>query len=284
MRLLSALALPLAAAAAAVIQHDAGLVSPLDIPTVHESAVLARRIVALSKIGTLSTVFQPAARELADADDVAANAVPPGLVGAPIGLPDYFADCGGRDDGSPTILAIDIATPFRNVRAGSNISLAIEWVPPYPPAKRISLWSRLSGLFSSSSPSSSSDDGSDTPDTSPYSAANLPRFSLIGYLEPLVEDAADDDGVDASGTGDALAKCFVAKHPDARYWLPGNRIHHSRWARLVVTHLYWVGGFGDRAYIGWIPAAEYAAVTREEWEAVRLPGEKPGWKEWSVDL
>lgn len=23
-------------------------------------------------------------------------------------------------------------------------------------------------------------------------------------------------------------------------------------------------------------------ITREEWEKVRLPGEKKGWKEWSV--
>ena len=79
-----------------------------------------------------------------------------------------------------------------------------------------------------------------------------------------------------------LADCFVNKHPDAKYWLPGNPIHESEWVRLVVTQVYWIGGFGDRAYIGWIDAADWRNVTREEWEAVELPGEKKGWKEWSV--
>jgi hypothetical protein len=251
------LSLPLTAIAHAIPSTDA---SPLGIPTVKDSAVLARRVIHLSKIGTLSTVFQPSSA--VSRDDVDADASE-ALAGTPIGLPDYFADCDPQDDGNPTILAIDIATPFRNVRSGSNISLGVEWVPPYPPSKRISLWSRLASLFSVAQ---------DTPDTSPYSAANLPRFSLMGYLESL-----DDWGANLG----ELAECFVAKHPDARYWLPGNRIHRSRWVRLVVTHVYWVGGFGDRAYIGWIPVEMYNSVTRDEWEAVRLPGEKPGWNEWS---
>lgn len=81
-----------------------------------------------------------------------------------------------------------------------------------------------------------------------YSAANPPRFSLLGYIEAV-------DGADWEGRGKKaaeLGQCFTRKHPDARYWLPGNRIHESHCVRLVVTHVYWVGGFGDRAYIGWI--------------------------------
>lgn len=49
---------------------------------------------------------------------------------------------------------------------------------------------------------------------------------------------------------------------------------------MVVNEVYWIGGFGDRAYIGWIPVEEWRNVTRGEWEAVRLPGEEKGWKEW----
>lgn len=41
-----------------------------------------------------------------------------------------------------------------------------------------------------------------------------------------------------------------------------------------MQEVYWVGGFGDRAYIGWIPREVWANVTREEVEGVRLPGEK----------
>lgn len=50
--------------------------------------------------------------------------------------------------------------------------------------------------------------------------------------------------------------------------------------RLVVEEVYWIGGFGDRAYIGWIPKDEWNGVTKEEIESIRLPGEKKGWGGW----
>ena len=107
-----------------------------------------------------------------------------------------------------------------------------------------------------------------------YSAANLPRFALLGYLEKIQE---------AEISAKELAECFLKPHPDAKYWLPGNDIHESGWVRLVVEKVYWFGGFGDRAYIGWIPVDEWRSVTRGEWEEIRLPGEKKGWKEWAVE-
>ena len=220
------------------------------IPTSYESAVMARRILHLTPLGTLSTVF-PSPGSLENR--------PSGLHGMPIGLMDYIADC--ESDGNPTILAVNIATSFKNVAAGSNISLAIQWTPPYPPSKRISF--PYFSIFSSSDPK-----------PTPYSAANLPRFSLIGYLEKIHGGIAKQI---------QLAKCFTSVHPDAKYWLPGNRIHKSEWVRLVVTDIYWIGGFGDRAYIGWIPVEEWKNATQEEWESIRLPGEKKGWKEWSWD-
>lgn len=174
----------------------------------------------------------------------------------PIGLMDYIADC--EDSGNPTILAINIATSFKNVAAGSNISLSLHWTPPYPPKSRIESW------FSNSKEK----------DLVPYSAANLPRFSLLGYLEKISQEEVKTL---------ELGKCFTKVHKDAKYWLPGNPIHTSEWTRLVVQDVYWIGGFGDRAYIGWIPVEEWKNVTREEWEDVRLPGEKKGWKEWAVN-
>ena len=150
---------------------------------------------------------------------------------------DYFGDCEPSRNGDPTILAIGIATSFKNVAAGSNITLSLRWVPPYPPSR-------------------------------PYSAAALPRFSLLGYLE-------DIEDVDVAKEG--VVPCFLSKHGDAAAWLPGNRIHESKWVRLVVREVYWIGGFGDRAYIGWIPEEQWRGVTREEIERVRLPGEKGHW-------
>jgi len=223
----------------------------LRIPTSYESAVMARRILHLTLTGTLSTTF-PSPHH----DKILENR-PMGLQGMPIGLMDYIADC--ESSGDPTILAINIATSFKNAAAGSNISLSLQWIPPYPPSSRIELIS-LFRSFSSSKPKTT------------FSAANLPRFSLLGYLEPIPKHEVEDLQV---------GKCFTDIHPDSKFWLPGNKIHASEWVRLVVQEVYWIGGFGDRAYIGWIPVEEWRNVTTKEWEGIRLPGEKKGWKEWS---
>lgn len=254
------------------------------IPSSYESAVMARRVLALTKLATLSTVFpgHHSSRLQNEYDDdveyegdaTAMENRPAGLAGVPIGLMDYVADC--EDEGNPTILAIKIATSFKNVEAGSNMTLSMRWAPPYPPARRMGFLSRMASYVPFlSSDASPAVDAAGNPDTVPYSAANLPRFSLTGYLEPIKPDTVK---------GVALAACFTSKHRDAKWWLPGNVIHHSEWARLVVTGVYWIGGFGDRAYIGWIPLEEWRNVTKEEWQSIKLPGEKPGWSEWSVDV
>ncbi|KAH8662172.1 pyridoxamine 5'-phosphate oxidase-domain-containing protein [Xylariales sp. PMI_506] len=224
------------------------------IPTPYESAVQGRRILALTPLGTLSTVFPSSSSK----DVSGQENRPSGLDGIPIGLVDYVADC--EDSGNPTILAINIATSFKNVADGSNISLALQWAPPYPPDKRIksTFFSRFFGR-------------EDKKEPVPYSAANLPRFSIIGYLEKMDEASAG-----------AVSSCFVDTHPDSKYWLPGNRIHSSEFVRLVVQQVYWIGGFGDRAYIGWLDVDDWKSVTKDEWEAIRLPGEKKGWNEWSA--
>ncbi|KUJ23431.1 uncharacterized protein LY89DRAFT_635727 [Mollisia scopiformis] len=232
------------------------------IPTSYESAVLARRILALTPLGTLSTVFPSSS----SSNPHESENRPSGLGGLPIGLTDYISDCEGTGD--PTILAINIATSFKNAAAGSNISVSLQWVPPYPPKSRIGSFT-LPSLFSWFEKADEDKKGA-----LPFSAANLPRFSLLGYLEKI------DEGVIHNLE---LAKCFVSTHKDAKFWLPGNPIHTSEWVRLVVQDVYWIGGFGDRAYIGWIPVEEWRNVTTKEWESVRLPGEKKGWKEWSAD-
>jgi hypothetical protein len=99
---------------------------------------------------------------------------------------------------------------------------------------------------------------------------------LHGYLEPI--DLKEVHNV-------ALPACFLAKHPDSILWQPGNDIHTSKYVRLVVEHVYWFGGFGDRARIGWLPIEEWRNVTSKEIAEMRLPGEKKqrslkGWREW----
>ena len=259
------------------------------IPSSYESAVMGRRILALSKLGDLATVFPHSHSHsyehehghVEDGADVSAHHLPAhhrptGLGGVPISLVDYVADC--EDEGNPTLLAIKIATAFRNADAGSNITLSMRWAPPYPPAKRISFLSRITAhipFLGGASHYHEYNQAQDaTPDPAPYSAANLPRFALMGYLERIHPDPVQSA---------RLAACFTAKHRDAKWWLPGNVVHESEWARLVVTQVFWVGGFGDRAFIGWIPVDEWKSVTKEEWSSIKLPGEEKGWSEWSVN-
>lgn len=98
-----------------------------------------------------------------------------------------------------------------------------------------------------------------------YSPANMPRLSLIGYIEPIPED--EGEGIRS------VERCFLQRHPDAEAWLPGNEIHESWWGRLVVQGVYWIGGFGDRAYIGWIPVEDWQNVEEREIKEARLVGE-----------
>ena len=199
------------------------------IPSIHESAIQARRILRLSSIATLSTVFP----------STSGNGKRPSETdGSPVGLMDYYASC-LPSPSDPTILAIDIATAFRNAAAGSNVTLSLRYHASYhhPPSD----------------------------DIYEYSPANLPRFSLIGNVEPLSEEQVQNYNI---------SECFFKQHSDATAWRPGNDIHHSYWARLVVEEVYWLGGFGDRAYIGWIPIEEWKGVTEKEIDECRLIGEE----------
>ncbi|MCJ1462949.1 hypothetical protein MMC07_001553 [Pseudocyphellaria aurata] len=208
------------------------------IPTIHESAVQARRILRLSNIATASTVFPSTPK--APYSDVENR--PEGVAGAPIGLIEYYASCGPHLH-DPTILALSIATSIKNARAGSNVTLSLRYHPPV--------------------------DHAPSQDPYTYSPANLPRFSLIGHIELLSMREVREHGIKS---------CFLQSHPDAKAWTPGNDIHESWWARLVVEEIYWIGGFGDRAYIGWIPVEVFRAVTAEEVNKARLAGEE-GWVE-----
>lgn len=73
-----------------------------------------------------------------------------------------------------------------------------------------------------------------------------------------------------------VAKCFTGVHGDSKWWLPGDEhsAHRGVWMRMVVEQVYWIGGFGDRAFIGWFEPEVWRGVSREQWEGVRLPGEK----------
>lgn len=216
----------------------------------------------LTTIGTLVTTF-PSQTSKSDVEhdlDDGVSALenrPSDVAGNPIGLMEYYADC-EPDTGNPLFLGIDIATPYKNYAEGSNISLHIRW------------WPTRSNTYSSYFSFSREDEDIPTPHT----PAALPRFSLHGRLEPIEESTLSEK---------RLAKCFMHAHPDSYLWQPGNDIHHSRYMRLVVEHVYWFGGFGDRARIGWLPIDDWRNVTTDEVSKMRLPGERSKrslWRDW----
>ncbi|BEJ14015.1 hypothetical protein CspHIS471_0311890 [Cutaneotrichosporon sp. HIS471] len=86
----------------------------------------------------------------------------------------------------------------------------------------------------------------------------LPRVSFIGNLTVL-------DDVDES-EHERLRDCFVSYHPDAKWWIPedSHGAHTSRWARLDVDTIYYVGGFGNVGWIGHIPVENFAKELDKE--------------------
>ncbi|KAL1956376.1 hypothetical protein VTO42DRAFT_7359 [Malbranchea cinnamomea] len=224
---------------------DGQLDSWPSLPSWETTHLLARRLLALSTTGVLSTVFQDDGSSSSD------------LAGVPVALPDYIADCSNDKDsplssllgpGNPLILALNIGTTFRNAKAGSNVSLSLDW------------WHHHTS--------------DNARDELSGSLAGLPRLSLIGTLEPLPVTLPDN-------IRRSLESCFLAAHPDAVYWLPGHpdAAHSGYWARLVVHRALWIGGFGDRARIGWLNVDTWRNMTKKGkegkrgWEDVKLPGE-----------
>ena len=213
-----------------------------EIPSRYTSTLLARRLLARSPTGVLSTIF-PSMHDSSDSDpdpdiDIdTSSSAPSSVASTPIGLPDYLADC--EDTGDPTLLALSVSTSTRNAVAGSNVSLAISWWDNY-----VRLTQR-----------------------EPWSPANLPRASLIGYLEEMSEKEVEQGEIE---------NCFTGVHRDSRLWLPGDKsaAHLGRWMRMVVQEVYWIGGFGDRAYIGWFDPEEWRSIRKQDWDMVRLPGEE----------
>ena len=174
------------------------------IPTMRESAILARRIFNLSSIATLSTVFPSShdhpsplqdtfSQTLLQEEEPFLSNPPSDLSNAPIGLMDYYASCLPQPS-NPTLLAISIAPTFRNTASNSNISLSLRWHPP------------------STAPPSS--------DPYTYSPMNMPRVSLIGYIEPIPVEEVMELGV---------AQCFFSRHEEAVAWRPGGGVHESWW-------------------------------------------------------
>ncbi|KAG5356799.1 hypothetical protein CJU90_2150 [Yarrowia sp. C11] len=174
------------------------------IPSKEEAARVARTLVHRESLTTMVTVNK--------------DNIPEGYV-------EYYADCG--TDGNPVMLNVHIGTGFRNIAAGSAVTLSIR-VGDHPVVEHTNPW---------------------YPGGIVKSAAGSPRVSLRGKFEDLGDDEIK-----------AVESCFLKRHPDAKWWLPGNDVHTTHWVKFNVDSLHMVGGFGDRAYIGNIDGDVYRSA------------------------
>ncbi|KAF9469891.1 pyridoxamine 5'-phosphate oxidase-domain-containing protein [Collybia nuda] len=95
--------------------------------------------------------------------------------------------------------------------------------------------------------------------TADVPSANRPRVSLLGSVTVF------NDGYSIPNV-DFIRRCYVAKHPDAEWWLPDDEgsAHIAYWARFDPHSVYFVGGFGGIHYIGDIPLPMYREAYRND--------------------
>lgn len=91
--------------------------------------------------------------------------------------------------------------------------------------------------------------------TSPNPIAAHARVALIGNVT-VFRNTTDVPDVSH------IRHCYLSKHPDARQWLPDDdeAAHIAYWSRFDPHTVYFVGGFGDEHYIGYIPLQLYQAA------------------------
>lgn len=145
----------------------------------------------------------------------------------PVSTVEYYADC--DNDGDPYWLVVDIGSTYQNIQKGSAYTFTIR-VGDHP----------------------ANDDVDVTyPGGIENSPAGSPRINLVGHLQDVVFDSPIELV--------KLNTCFLKRHPDAKWWLPGNKVspHKSHWMKFVVDEVHMIGGFGDRAYIGTIDSQTY---------------------------
>ncbi|KAK6464088.1 pyridoxamine 5'-phosphate oxidase-domain-containing protein [Scheffersomyces coipomensis] len=150
----------------------------------------------------------------------------------PVSSMEYYADV--DEDGDPYLLLVDIGSTNQNIIRGSDYSLTIR-VGDHPGNEQVN---------------------TEYPGGIEDSPAGSPRIQLTGKLvNKTFKNPFDLDLI-------KLETSFLKRHPDASTWLPNGIIspHKSHWVKFKVEGIYFVGGFGDRAYIGSIDPEIYHSV------------------------
>lgn len=148
----------------------------------------------------------------------------------PVSSMEYYVDC--DNDGDFYWLVVDIGSSYQNILHGSEYSFTLR-VGDHPVNEEVN---------------------PEYPGGMSTSPAGSPRLNIQGTLEDVSFKTTKEQA--------KLEQCFLSRHPDAKYWIPGkSQSHNSHWMKLKVEDIYFIGGFGDRAYIGTIDSGIYHSVT-----------------------
>lgn len=145
----------------------------------------------------------------------------------PVSSMEYYVDC--DNDGNLYWLVVDIGSTYQHIKNGSPYSFTIR-------SGDHALNDKVNTNY---------------PGGIASSPAGSPRVNLKGHLK----DVEYENPLDYA----ALEKCFVSRHPDAKWWLPSNPIspHKTHFIKFEVEDIFIIGGFGDRAYIGPVDSELY---------------------------
>ncbi|PWN51150.1 hypothetical protein IE53DRAFT_386508 [Violaceomyces palustris] len=176
-------------------------------------------------VGTLSTVYPDRHPDES-------------LRGSIMSGPEYFAPC-FPENGDLLFLGLTVSQNWRNVRQSDHHNATFSVGSNADPGVVDPRHSARTRVAFSSSP-----DHWDP--HRPSWRKGMPskgRVTLMGHFEELEEQAWQ-----------SAEKCFFSHHPDARHWgRPGPDSPHTPfWTRFVIDKVYWIGGFGDEHFIGWL--------------------------------
>ncbi|SGY78754.1 BQ5605_C008g04939 [Microbotryum silenes-dioicae] len=185
----------------------------------------------------------------------------PELRGLPIGLQEYYSIYPGSD-GDLLLLVMPISKVGHHYRqstvAESNYVLFLKPTLLNPQ------------IFRNALPPNAPNMTMTVADLYGFGTGNLAagrmRIALFGTLELITDE-------------EESAKCkkaYLEQHGDARGWAGEKGPHSSVWGRLRVEKVYAFDGFGDVAYIGWVPLEMYREATS------KMRSEKQVKKDWPV--
>ncbi|CUA74843.1 hypothetical protein RSOLAG22IIIB_05740 [Rhizoctonia solani] len=243
--------------------------------TVEDAARLSRELVKRESMATLATVY-PSDYHVA------------GLAGHPFALMEYYASC--HKNGSLSYLFFPISQNARNVASapGNTASFTIrvaESPNGFEPDVGGSMGMMDPGLMAGddSQVLLNARSGKKNPVTAGWRGwgksifggsqakatgrgpAAAARVALMGNVTVFYGVTGEGD-TEADREAREMSDCFLARHPDAKWWVPGRpgAPHVAWWARFDPQAVFYVGGFGSEHYIGWIPLDLYRSGSTEK--------------------